>query len=203
MPAEVLKSVDPLRAEAAAATSARALLRAGLIARRQAFVASPAHVAAAEALSLALRDALRSLAPECLGLYSALPSEFNAVDAIAADESPHEIALALPYARRSPRAMEFRHWDGAAPRLADECGIGSADGSAVVPDVVVVPCVGFTEAGHRLGYGGGYYDRWLAANPHVVAVGVAWSFAEVDLATFAAEPHDIRLAFLVTELGVR
>jgi len=200
VPAEVLKSVDPLKG---AAKSERALLRADLIGRRNAFVASPAHGAAALALSLALRDVLRSLAPECLGLYSPFPSEFNAGAAVAADESLHEIALALPYARRSPPAMEFRRWDGAAPRLVDECGIGSTDGPVAVPDVVVVPCVGFTEAGHRLGYGGGYYDRWLAAHPHVVAVGVSWSFAGIDLATFAAEPYDIALAFVVTELGVR
>ncbi len=99
--------------------------------------------------------------------------------------------------------MEFRRWDGAAPALADECGIASSDGAAVVPDVVVVPCVGFTAAGHRLGYGGGYYDRWLGAHRDVVAVGVAWSFAEIDLATFAARPHDIPLAFVVTERGIR
>ena len=99
--------------------------------------------------------------------------------------------------------MEFRRWDGSAPTLVDECGIGSSDGAPVVPDVVVVPCVGFTGAGHRLGFGGGYYDRWLAAHRHVVAVGVAWSFAEIDLATFAARPHDIPLAFVVTERGVR
>jgi len=98
--------------------------------------------------------------------------------------------------------MEFRQWDGSAPRLLDECGIGSSDGAPVVPDVVVVPCVGFTAAGHRLGFGGGYYDRWLAANRHAVAVGVAWSFAEIDLATFAAQAHDVPLAFIVTERGV-
>ena len=63
--------------------------------------------------------------------------------------------------------MEFRRWDGGAPALADECGIGSSDGAVVVPDVLVVPCVGFTDAGHRLGYGGGYYDRWLAAHRDV------------------------------------
>ncbi len=99
--------------------------------------------------------------------------------------------------------MEFRRWDGAHPALADECGIPSSDGAPVEPDVVVVPCVGFTPAGHRLGYGGGYYDRWLAAHRHVVAVGVAWSFAEVDLATFAARPHDIPLAFVVSEHGIQ
>ncbi len=99
--------------------------------------------------------------------------------------------------------MDFRRWGGAAPTLLDECGIGSADGAVVVPDVVVVPCVGFTAAGHRLGHGGGYYDRWLAANGQVVAVGVAWSFAEIELAAFAPQPHDVPLAFVVTEAGVR
>jgi len=98
--------------------------------------------------------------------------------------------------------MEFRRWDGAAPTLVDECGIAASDGAPVVPDVIVVPCVGFTAAGHRLGFGGGYYDRWLAANRHVVALGVAWSFAEIDVATFAPQPHDVPLAFVVTERGV-
>jgi 5,10-methenyltetrahydrofolate synthetase len=136
-----------------------------------------------------------------LGLYWPLGSEFNAAAALAADAAFDKTMRALPYARRAARSLEFRRWDGSAPTQVDECGIGSSDGAPVVPDVVVVPCVGFTAAGHRLGFGGGYYDRWLAANPHVVAVGVAWSFAEVDVATFAARPHDIPLAFIVTERG--
>ena len=44
--------------------------------------------------------------------------------------------------------------------------------------------------------------RWLAANRHVVAIGVAWSFAQVDLDVFAARPHDVPLALIVTEAGV-
>jgi len=65
-----------------------------------------------------------------------------------------------------------------------------------------VPCVGFTQSGYRLGYGGGYFDRWLTANPHVTAVGVAWSVARVSEPDFAAQPHDQPLALVVTELGV-
>ncbi len=98
--------------------------------------------------------------------------------------------------------MEFRRWDGAAPTAVDECGIGTSTGERVQPDVVVVPCVGFTPDGHRLGYGGGYYDRWLAANGQVVAVGVAWSFTRVDDAVFDVQPHDRPLALIVTEAGV-
>lgn len=72
----------------------------------------------------------------------------------------------------------------------------------VVPDVVVVPCLGYTKSGFRLGYGGGYYDRWLAAHPHVTAIGVAWSACEIDEAEFVLEAHDLALTIVMTERGV-
>ncbi len=189
-------TLDPARA-------ARRELRRRLLAERAAFIATPALAAATAALSETLCQVVAELEPDCVGLYCAFRSEFNAAAALAADPRCADFPFALPYARRTPKAMEFRRWDGGVPALADECGIGSCDGAVVVPDVVVVPSVGFTEAGHRLGYGGGYYDRWLAVHPQVTAVGVAWSFAEIDLATFAARPHDIPLSLVVTERGVR
>jgi len=188
--------IDPARA-------ARRDLRRRLLAEREAFLSSPGAAASAAALAGALRAVIAELEPECLGLYCAFPSEFNAAAALAADARFAELPLALPYARRVPKAMEFRRWDGALPGLADECGIGSCAGAVVVPDVLVVPCVGYTDAGHRLGYGGGYYDRWLAEHPGATAVGVAWSAGRVALATFAAQAHDIPLAVIVTEQGAR
>lgn len=98
--------------------------------------------------------------------------------------------------------MHYRRWDGQAPRLRDECGIAASDDEEVVPDVVLVPCVGFTAGGYRLGYGGGYFDRWLAAHPHVTAVGVAWSVGRVPDEQFVPEPHDQPLMLIVTEQGV-
>jgi 5,10-methenyltetrahydrofolate synthetase len=181
---------------------ARPALRARLLGERQAFVASAAHAGAAAALQAHLLDTLARLEPACLGLYWPVRQEFNAAGAVAADPRFEKVQRALPYARRDPPRLEFRRWDGGEPGLTDECGIGSVEGGPVQPDVVVVPCVGFTKDGHRLGYGGGYYDRWLAANAHVVAVGVAWAFAEIDLADFGAQSHDATLACIVTERGV-
>jgi 5,10-methenyltetrahydrofolate synthetase len=193
---------EPNAARIDADLAARASLRRRLIAERDAFAASPQASAANAALAGHLRAALVPLEPACLGLYWPLRSEFNAVAALGADAALDKVVRALPYARRAPRSLEFRRWNGAAPMLVDECSIASSDGGPVVPDVVVVPCVGFTAHGHRLGYGGGYYDGWLAAHRHVVAVGVAWSFAEIDVAAFAARVHDVPLAIVVTERGV-
>ena len=187
-------SFDPARA-------ARRALRERLLAERERFLATPAAAAAAEALAATLRQVIAELEPECLGLYCAFRSEFNAAAAIVADPRLKELPLALPYARRMPKSMEFRRWDGGPATVIDECGIGSSDGAPVVPDVLLVPCVGFTDAGHRLGYGGGYYDRWLAAHRDATAVGVAWSFSRIDPAIFAAEPHDVPLTLVVTEQG--
>lgn len=181
--------------------AARRALRRRLLAERDRFAATAAG--AGEALAAALCTVVAALEPECLGLYCPLRSEFNAARAIAADARLADVPLAVPYARRQGRVMEFRQWDGAPPTFADECGIGSSEGAVVTPDVVVVPCVGFTAAGYRLGYGGGYYDRWLAAHPQVTAVGVAWSWAEIAIEAFAPQAHDIALSVVVTEHGVR
>ena len=178
-------------------------MRKRLLDERDRFAASPAAAAAGQSLAAALCAVVAELEPECLGLYCPWRSEFNAAQALAADARLADVPLALPYARRQGRLMEFRQWNGEPPRCLDECGIGSSEGAAVTPDVVVVPCVGFTAAGHRLGYGEGYYDRWLAAHPQVTAVGVAWSFAEIASEAFVAQAHDVVLAVIVTEQGVR
>ncbi len=176
-------------------------MRKRLLEERAQFAAGPAVAAAAEALGRELRAVIRELEPHCLGLYWPHRAEFNAPGALADDEGLAKSPLALPFARRSPRELHYRLWAGGAPEAVDECGIPTSDGPEVVPDVVLAPCVGYTDSGFRLGYGGGYFDRWLAAHPQVCAVGVAWAAARIDDALLAPAPHDIRLALIVTERG--
>lgn len=166
----------------------RSALRRELIAARRAFAATPAFAAAEAAVQAPLRELLAQLEPELLGVYWPLPGEFNP------GALPH--ALALPFARREPATMTFKRWDGRPPQAQDECGIPTAEGAVAVPDVVLVPCVGFTRAGFRLGYGGGYFDRFLSTHPGVTTVGLAWSGSE---ATFAVEAHDRPLTLILTE----
>ena len=166
----------------------RSALRRDLLAARRAFAATPDFQAAQAAIDAPLRELLAELEPELLGVYWPLPGEFN----------PGELpfARALPFARRDPASLGYRRWDGGPPAGRDDCGIATSTGAAAVPDVVLVPCLGFTRQGFRLGYGGGYFDRFLSTHPGVTTVGLAWSGGEVD---FAVEPHDLPLTLILTE----
>lgn len=154
------------------------------------------------ALAVHLHEVLAELVPERLGVYWPLRSEFNAAVACIGDKDFDFLPLALPYAAKSPREMHYRAWDRTEPALRDECGIPTPDGPRVVPDVVLVPCLAYTRSGYRLGYGGGYFDRWLAAHPQVTAIGLAWSATEIDEAELVPAAHDQPLTLVLTERGV-
>jgi 5,10-methenyltetrahydrofolate synthetase len=177
-------------------------LRQRLLAARTAFVSSPAGQVAAASLAHHLGHVLDQLEPECLGVYWPLRSEFNAASLWDGDGSHAALPRALPFTQRVPPQMHYRLWDGSPPALKDECNIPAASGAAVVPDVVLVPCVGYTAEGYRLGYGGGYFDRWLAQHPDVTPIGVAWSGAEIDASAFEPQAHDQPLTLILTERGV-
>ena len=65
-------------------------------------------------------------------------------------------------------------------------------------DVVIVPLLGFDpQTRHRIGYGGGYYDRFLATQPQAQKIGVCFEAGRVG--RIPTEPHDIALDSIVTE----
>jgi 5-formyltetrahydrofolate cyclo-ligase len=75
------------------------------------------------------------------------------------------------------------------------------DGPPVRPGIVIVPLLAFDDCGHRLGYGGGFYDRTLAElMPNLVAIGLAFEAQRVR--HLPHEPTDFRLTRIVTEIGV-
>jgi 5-formyltetrahydrofolate cyclo-ligase len=67
-------------------------------------------------------------------------------------------------------------------------------------DLVVVPMIAFDRRGFRLGYGAGYYDRFLSAHPRMTKIGVAFSCLEVE--AVPADENDVPMDIIVTEEGV-
>lgn len=66
-------------------------------------------------------------------------------------------------------------------------------------DLILVPMLGFDDQLQRIGYGGGYYDKFLATQPHASKIGVCFELGRLDQ-PIPAEPHDIPLERVVTEL---
>ena len=106
---------------------------------------------------------------------------------------------ALPVVTEPGRPLTFRRWTAGTAMVRDIWNIPApADGPEVRPDVVLAPLVGFDPAGYRLGYGGGYFDRTLAAmTPRPVAIGVGPAAARIP--TIHPQPHDIPMREIVTE----
>ena len=104
---------------------------------------------------------------------------------------------ALPVVVEKSAPLELRAYRPGDPL---ERGIWNipvpARGDVVIPDIVIAPLVGYDAAGFRLGYGGGYYDRTLAALPRKPLV-IGLGYALGRLATIYPQPHDIAMDLVI------
>lgn len=111
-------------------------------------------------------------------------------------------AFLLPYADFKERCLSFYVWQHGDPLIINRYGIPEPrhdPGLAVSlrpEDVIAVPAVALTEQGDRLGYGGGFYDRFLALAPALV-VGIV--FHEFILPSLPVEDHDAKVQMIVTD----
>jgi len=175
--------------------------RAALIARRQATEPEQRRRWNA-AVEANLRALLSERAPSLLGFYWPFRGEFDARPMVR-DLIERSWRAALPVVIEKNRPMIFRPW---IPGMAMVDGIWDIpvprNGVPVVPDIVLAPLVGFDDARYRLGYGGGYFDRTLAAlTPRPHAIGVGFAMQEID--TIHPQDFDIPMDAIVTEAFIR
>jgi 5,10-methenyltetrahydrofolate synthetase len=158
------------------------------------------------ALSAHLDALVGRLAPRSIGFYWPLPGEFDAREWmaawLAADASRRAALPAIPE-RHAP--LRFYLWTPGALLREGHHGIPEpASAEPASPDLLLVPCVGFDRGGYRLGYGGGYYDRTLAAWPGAalpLTVGIAYEACRIDAGVPERGAHDLPLDAVVTEAG--
>jgi 5,10-methenyltetrahydrofolate synthetase len=109
---------------------------------------------------------------------------------------------ALPVVVAKGAPLVFRLWRQGDPlaRGVWNIPVPRADAEEVRPQIALAPVVGFDIDCYRLGYGGGFFDRTLAALPaSIIAIGVG--YAQAALPTIHPQPFDIPMRHVVTESG--
>ena len=183
---------------------AKTALRAEALARRDAL---PAAERAAAAAAIAARPfPLQVVSRHDRGRLFADEGEVgdqsDPADAQARDAGAQ---LALPAIAGRGQPLIMRAWRFGAPLASGQWGIREPmpDAPEVAPDILIVPLAAFDRAGHRIGYGAGYYDMTinaLRAKKKVIAIGIAYAAQEIP--KVPATERDARLDLVLTEREV-
>ena len=182
----------------------RAQLRRQALARR-ARLATELGAEAAARLAEHGMALLRAMPEAVVAGYVPVRGEIDVMPLLRALHAAGH-TLALPVVARRDAPLVFRQW---RPGVALEKGafgipVPPADAPELRPDVVLAPLAAFDARGHRLGYGGGYYDRTLAslrAQAPVLAAGCAYAGQEVPRIPHL--PTDEPLDIILTERDIR
>lgn len=149
-----------------------------------------------------LRELLIERPGVTLGVYWPFQAEFDPrplIDWLIAQGS----AVALPAVIDKKGPLEYRAWRPGEMLVDGVWNIPIPEKREIVnPQAVLAPLVGFDRQCYRLGYGGGYFDRTLAAlTPRPLAIGVGFELSQIE--TIHPQPFDIPMDIVVTEAETR
>lgn|SRR5689334_16357942 len=152
---------------------------------------------AAEKIAAGLEEHCARHKPAWIGLYWPIKYEPNLLSWARSQASTLRFCLPVVVARGQP--LEYWRW---TPGDAMQSGVWGiqvpAQRDVVTPDVMVAPLVGFDRDKYRLGNGGGYFDRTLAALPdRPFVIGVGYALGELE--TIHPQPHDVPMDMILTE----
>ena len=135
-----------------------------------------------------------------LGIYYPINYEMNLIK-VANILKKKKIQVALPVVETGNR-MNFRAWNDYEPLFVNKFGILEPDikNKKIVPQVIIVPLLSYDDQKNRLGYGRGYYDRFLSKTSNkknIISIGMAFSFQKSK--KIPVEKHDKQLDYILNE----
>ena len=137
-----------------------------------------------------------------VGGYYPINSEIGCLD-ILENLEKNNFKISLPVTRKKNN-MDFYEWSFKDPLKVSSRGIPEPSIiKKVYPDVLIVPLVGFDKNKFRLGYGGGFYDRYISQIlniKRVITVGFAFSFQEI--LKIPTNKFDQKLDIILTNKGI-
>ena len=137
-----------------------------------------------------------------IGGYYPVNSEIGCLDILEKLEKDN-YKISLPVIERKNN-MNFFEWSFKDSLKVSNLGIPEPFAKKkVYPDVLIVPLVGFDKNKFRLGYGGGFYDRYISKiekKKKIIKIGLAFSYQKLKKVPISK--HDKRLDFIITEKGI-
>ncbi len=175
----------------------RKATRADLIARRLA-APEPDRAAWTSHIEGRVREAFPFLSQMVVGFCWPFQGEID-TRPMAAELVRRGGRVALPAVVAKGRPLEFREWTPDCRMVAGVYDLPVPEGTAVLePDALLIPVVAIGSRGDRLGYGGGFFDRTLAAlEPKPLSIALAFELSR--LPTTDPQDHDILMDFVVSE----
>lgn len=161
----------------------------------------PARLALRRSIDQHLERAFPGLAGARLGFCWPIRNEYDARHLVRRLRERGAVTV-LPVVVTRDAPLVFRLWKPGIALAQGALDIPyPADSPEIVPQAVLLPVNGWDAAGYRLGYGGGYFDRTLAAmDPRPLVIGVGYESARIE--TIRPQSWDMPLDYLVTERGV-
>ena len=135
---------------------------------------------------------------QIIGGYYPYNYEVNAIKILEKFEKLNCI-ITLPKIKKNSQ-MDFFYWSTKDPLSINKYGIPEPTSNKInYPNILLVPLVAFDKHLNRVGYGGGFYDRYIKKikkNKKVITIGLAYSFQKVE--QFPVNKHDVRLDLIIT-----
>jgi 5-formyltetrahydrofolate cyclo-ligase len=141
----------------------------------------------------------KKITKKIIGAYYPFNHELNILDILGILEKKNYI-LSLPKVAKNNK-MDFFQWSFEEPLKINKYGIPeTTSNKKIFPNILLIPLVGFDNQLNRLGYGGGYYDRYLSKVQDynkIIKIGIGFSFQKVK--NLPTNKYDKKLDYIITE----
>ena len=148
-----------------------------------------------------LRIITSNIKPCVIGSYLPFKNEIQ-TNLIQDELEKKGFEVCLPVINEKENSMVFKKYHSNEKLTKNKYGIlePTSRSEEIIPSILIVPLVAFSHEGFRLGYGGGYYDRFIEKNlPYtsLTTIGLGFSFQRYDNLPY--EKHDQKLNWILTE----
>ncbi len=141
----------------------------------------------------------KKLKPKVIGAYYPFNYELDILNILEVLQKKNCI-ISLPKISKNNQ-MDFFQWSFEDPLKINKFGIPETTSKKkIYPNILLIPLVGFDDQLNRLGYGGGYYDRYLSKVQNkyrIIKIGIGFSFQKIK--KIPIKKHDKKLDYIITD----